>query len=118
VVEGSAERALFAFGWSEVGGGVLQGSGSRHQAQVNPYQLAVKLFAPKELKQAMNILKGKRTLLGILITQIPETWNALAPILGGLGMAHEAEVGLKLVGAIVAVLGFALKFASDDEPKG
>jgi len=81
---------------------------------MDPAKLAYKLFAPKEVKDAMNLLKGKRTLLGLLITQIPETWNALAPILGGMGMTHEADAGFKIVGAIVAILGFALKFAPED----
>lgn len=76
----------------------------------------IKLFLPREAKEAMNLLKGKRTLLGLLITQVPETWNALAPILNGVGMSHEAEVGFKVVGAVVAVLGFLLKFSSDPEP--
>lgn len=76
----------------------------------------IKAFLPKELKEAMNMLKGKRTLLGLLITQIPETYNALAPILNGVGMTHEAEVGFKLVGAAVAILGFLLKFSTDPEP--
>lgn len=65
----------------------------------------------------MNLLKGKRTLLGLLITQIPEVWNALAPLLNGLGMSSEAEAGFKIVGGIVAVLGFLLKFSTDPEPK-
>lgn len=64
----------------------------------------------------MSILKGKRTLLGLLITQIPEVWNALAPLLNGLGMSAEAEAGFKIVGGIVAVLGFLLKFSTDPEP--
>lgn len=64
----------------------------------------------------MSILKGKRTLLGLLITQIPEVWNALAPLLNGVGMSSEADAGLKIVGGIVAVLGFLLKFSTDAEP--
>lgn len=64
----------------------------------------------------MSILKGKRTLLGLLITQIPEVWNALAPLLGGLGMSAEVEAGTKIVGGIIALLGFALKFSTDPEP--
>lgn len=64
----------------------------------------------------MSILKGKRTLLGLLITQVPEVWNALAPLLNGLGMSAEAEAGFKIVGGIVAVLGFLLKFSTDPEP--
>lgn len=79
-------------------------------------KVAVKIFAPKEVKEAMNLLKGKRTLLGLLITQIPEIWNALAPLLGGLGMDSYVEAGIKVVGAIVAVLGFLLKFSTDPEP--
>lgn len=62
----------------------------------------------------MSLLKGKRTLLGLLITQIPETWNAIAPLLGGLGMTAEADAGFKIVGGIVAVLGFLLKFTPED----
>lgn len=76
----------------------------------------IKLFLPKELKSAMNILKGKRTLLGLLITQVPAVWDALAPLLNGVGMSHEADAGFKIVGAVVAVLGFLLKFSSDPEP--
>jgi hypothetical protein len=64
----------------------------------------------------MSILKGKRTLLGLLITQIPETWNALAPLLNGVGFSAEADAGFKIVGGIVAVLGFLLKFSTDPEP--
>lgn len=63
----------------------------------------------------MNLLKGKRTLLGLLITQIPEVWNALAPLLGGLGMTSEVEAGTKIVGGLIALLGFVLKFAPEDE---
>lgn len=73
-------------------------------------------FLPKEVKESMNLLKGKRTLLGLLITQVPETWNALAPLLNGLGMSAEVEAGFKIVGGIVAVLGFLLKFSTDPEP--
>lgn len=73
----------------------------------------IKAFLPKEVRDAMNLLKGKRTLLGLLITQIPETWNAIAPLLNGFGMSSEAEAGFKVVGAIVAVLGFMLKFSTD-----
>lgn len=76
---------------------------------------ALLIFAPKEIKQAMSLLKGKRTLLGLLITQIPEVWNALAPILGGVGMSSEVEAGTKIVGGIVALLGFLLKFAPEDK---
>lgn len=77
-------------------------------------KVGYKIFAPKEVKEAMTLLKGKRTLLGLLITQIPETWNALAPILGGLGMTAEVDAGFKIVGAIVALLGFVLKFTPED----
>ena len=84
---------------------------------MDPAKLAYKFFAPKEVKEAMNLLKGKRTLLGLLITQIPATWDALAPLLGGLGMTQEVDAGFKIVGAIVAVLGFALKFAPEDKPE-
>ena len=64
----------------------------------------------------MNMLKGKRTLLGLLITQIPAVWDALAPLLNGVGLSHEADAGFKIVGGIVAFLGFLLKFAPDPEP--
>lgn len=64
----------------------------------------------------MNLLKGKRTLLGLLITQIPEVWNALMPLLNGVGMSNEADAGFKIVGGVVAVLGFLLKFSTDPEP--
>ncbi len=72
---------------------------------------------PKELREVLPVLKGKKTLLGLLLTQVPEVWNALVPILGGLGMAHEVEIGFKIVGGIVAVLGFAMKFATDEPAK-
>lgn len=75
---------------------------------------AFRKLAPKELQDAMNMLRGKRTLLGLLITQIPEVWNALAPLLGGLGMNSEVEAGTKIVGGIIALLGFALKFAPEE----
>lgn len=62
----------------------------------------------------MNMLRGKRTLLGLLITQIPEVWNALAPLLGGLGMTSEVEAGTKIVGGLIALLGFVLKFVPEE----
>ena len=65
----------------------------------------------------MNMLRGKRTILGLLITQIPEIYNALAPILNGVGMNSQADAGFKIVGGIVAILGFLLKFAPDDTAK-
>ena len=64
----------------------------------------------------MNLLKGKRTLLGLLITQVPAVWDALAPLLNGVGMSSEADAGFKIVGGVVAVLGFLLKFSTDAEP--
>lgn len=64
----------------------------------------------------MSILKGKRTLLGLLITQLPEVWNSLAPLLGGLGMSSEVEAGTKIVGGVIALLGFVMKFSTDPEP--
>ena len=76
----------------------------------------IKVFLPKEAKNAMNMLKGKRTLLGLLITQVPEIWNALAPLLGGLGMSSEVEAGTKIVGGVIALLGFVMKFSTDPEP--
>ena len=88
---------------------------ARPEAVTIPAKI-IKAFLPKEAREAMNLLKGKRTLLGLLITQIPETWNALAPLLGGLGMGDHVEAGFKIVGGIVAVLGFLLKFSTDPEP--
>ena len=58
-------------------------------------------------------LKGKRTLLGLLITQIPAVYDAVAPLLNGVGMSAEADAGLKIVGGIVALLGFILKFVPE-----
>lgn len=63
----------------------------------------------------MNFLKGKKTLLGLLIIQIPEIWQAVAPILGEVGFSSAADVGFKVVGAVVALFGFAMKFATDKE---
>jgi len=65
----------------------------------------------------MNMLRGKRTILGLLITQIPEIYNALAPILNGVGMTSQADAGFKIVGGVVAILGFLLKFAPEDAAK-
>lgn len=80
-------------------------------------RLAVKVFGNKEQKDAMNFLKGKKTLLGLLILQVPAVWQAIAPLLNGVGMSHASEVGFKVVGALVAAFGFAMKFATDPDAK-
>ena len=84
---------------------------------MNPSRLLVRIFGNKEQKDAMQFLKGKKTLLGLLIIQIPVVWQALAPVLNETGLSQAADAGFKIIGAVVAVLGFAMKFATDPESK-
>lgn len=84
---------------------------------MNPSRLLVRIFGNKEQKDAMQFLKGKKTILGLLIIQIPVVWQALAPVLNETGLSQAADAGFKIIGAIVAVLGFAMKFATDPESK-
>jgi len=74
-----------------------------------------RLFIPKEIKEMLEALKGKKTLLGILIVELTPLANDLAHMLGALGLTHEAELVIRVTGGVIAVLGFILKFVPEEK---
>lgn len=64
------------------------------------------------IKAILDFVNGKKTLIGILIIELPELADSLAKIVAEAGGSAEAVV--KVVGYVVAALGLAHKLLKDE----
>ena len=73
----------------------------------------VRAMLPKEAKEMLNMLKGKKTLLGLILINVQPVIEAVANIMSAAG--GNSEDFVKVAGGIIALLGYAAKFIPDDK---
>ena len=77
----------------------------------------IRAFLPKEVKVMLEALKGKKTLLGLLVVGLTPVLNEVSQLLGLIGLSQQAELVVKVGGSLLAVVGYVLKFIPDTEVK-
>lgn len=77
----------------------------------------VRAFLPKEAKDMLNALKGHKTLLLLVIANLPEAIHAVSNIASGVGNASLAENLTKATAGLLAVLTWASRLIPDPEPE-
>jgi hypothetical protein len=78
---------------------------------VNLRRKALDTLAPKEVKDMLSILDGKKTLIGIIVSELPTIIESVGKILAGTGADTTDYV--KVTGALLAVVGMVHKFLKD-----
>ena len=63
----------------------------------------IDLFAPKEVKDVLKWLDGKKTILGVVIVQIPIVIEAVNQVLSASGV--NIETWTKIAGGILTAVG-------------
>ena len=66
------------------------------------------VLAPKEIKDMMKFLDGKKALIGVLITVAPDILKAVGEIVSAAG--GDSAAYAKVTGGIIMVLGILHKF--------
>jgi len=69
---------------------------------------AVDIFGSKEIKQMLQILDGKKTLIGVLLVNLPVIADAVSKVISA-GGGDPADF-LKVAGGVVSVIGILHKF--------
>jgi hypothetical protein len=83
---------------------------------------AFNLFAPKELKEMLNklkgsrtLIKGSRTLILLVIANLPGVADAVGNVLSGVGQGDLAANVVKIVAGLGAVLTVIARVLPADE---
>ena len=66
------------------------------------------VLAPKEIKDMMKFLDGKKTLIGVIIAVAPQILEAAGQIFSAAG--GDSAAYAKVTGGIIMVLGILHKF--------
>ena len=73
------------------------------------------ILAPQEVKDMLSFLDGKKTLLGVVLAQLPMVIDAVTQILSATG--GDMSAWTKVTGAVLSVLGLLHKFIKDAPAK-
>ena len=77
----------------------------------------IKLFLPPEVKDMLSKLKGSRTLLLLVIGNLPSVFQAAANLLNGTGHEDIATSALKIGTGLLSVLTVLSRFIPADKPQ-
>lgn len=73
------------------------------------------ILAPQEVKDMFSFLDGKKTLIGVVIAQIPMLIDAVTQILSATG--GDMSAWTKVSGLVLSIIGLAHKFLKDAPAK-
>lgn len=81
---------------------------------MNKTRKVLDLLAPKEVKEMLKFLDGKKTILGIIIAQLPGLIDAVTQIVSATG--GDTSAWTKVSGGVLMLIGLLHKFLKDAPP--
>jgi hypothetical protein len=75
----------------------------------------IRLVLPKEIKEMLDRLKGSRTLILLVIANLPDAAASLARVFSGLGNENLATDLVKVVTGFVSILTVAVRLIPEDK---
>jgi len=75
----------------------------------------IRAFLPKETKEMLNALRGSRTLLLLVIGNLPSVLEAVSNVLSGSGHASAAENITKIATGVLSVLTVVARIIPEDK---
>ena len=73
------------------------------------------ILAPQEVKNMLSFLDGKKTLIGVILAQLPMVIDAITQILSATG--GDISSWTKVSGLVLSIIGLAHKFLKDAPAK-
>jgi hypothetical protein len=76
----------------------------------------IRAFLPREVKEMLNVLKGSRTLLLLVIANLPDAAESLSRIIMGVWGQSVADDVVKVVTGIVAIFTVLVRLLPEEQP--